>query len=209
MSDRYTRIPELWVHSRRPSAFPLEYKEMMKRSFKEVRESKAQKRREKGYQLVSLSKGSFAPSHGHLWAPTHNKTARINSDAGHPGWMSGPRLCTVKQSWCRWFKSGSWNTVLIWPPKTDLPMKNDNSWDHIRNLEDITFSKLFKPLYTSCLKKTTKASHTTSRCQQQWHKYSDILWWEIMTSSPPPMNYLNWIQRSLHWGLLFECKHKI
>lgn len=55
MSDRYTRIPELRAHSRRPSAFPLEYKEMMKRSCKEVWESKAKKRGE-GYQLASSSK---------------------------------------------------------------------------------------------------------------------------------------------------------
>lgn len=32
---------------------------------------------------------SFAPSHGHLWAPTHHKTAHINSDTGHPAGSVG------------------------------------------------------------------------------------------------------------------------
>lgn len=95
MSDRYTRIPELWVHSRRPSAFPLEYKHTMKWCFKEVWESKV-KKREKGNQLVSLSQKllcSFSwPSVGSY--SSQNSPHQFRHQAS--GWMS--RLCTVSNS---------------------------------------------------------------------------------------------------------------
>jgi len=75
MSDRYTRMPELWINSRGPSVFPLEYMGMMKQSLKEMWESKATRERRPAGVFI---KSSFSPSHGHLCAPTHHKTAHIN-----------------------------------------------------------------------------------------------------------------------------------
>lgn len=99
MSDRYTRIPELWVHSRRPSALPLEYKEMMKRSFKEVRESRAKTRRER-IPAGLFIKSSFSwPSVGSY--SSQNSLYQFK-DTGHPAGSLGNGcviLIPVVQIW--------------------------------------------------------------------------------------------------------------
>ncbi len=103
MSDSYTRIPELWVHSRRPSAFPLEYKEMMKRSFKKMWESKA-KKRVKGYQLVSSSKAPLLL----LMAICGLLLITKQLTSFHRLWLEQWAVA-VHCKWFRfhWFKSGS------------------------------------------------------------------------------------------------------